>query len=107
MCLVYAIYMVPNSTELNNDMCAIYSLRRQKPNFCQCMTSLSHHMSHITIDYESHLWDLFLYPVETRGPVMVPGAVTPGVCIRGPSVPAFRIQLIAVCQFLDFTLQCA
>ena len=38
---------------------------------------------------------------------MVPGAVTPGVCIRGPSVPAFRIQSIAVRQFLDFTLQCA
>jgi len=35
-----------------------------------------------------------------------PGAVTPGVCIRGPSVPAFRIQSIAVCQFLDFALQC-
>jgi len=30
-----------------------------------------------------------LYPVETRGPVMVPGAVTPGVCIRGP---VFRVQ---------------
>ena len=37
---------------------------------------------------------------------MVPGAVTPGVCIRGPSVPAFRIQSIAVRQFLDFALQC-
>jgi len=57
--------------------------------------------------YESHLWDSFLYPVETQGPVMVPGAVTPGVCIWGPSIPAFGIQLIAVCQFLDFTLQCA
>ena len=50
--------------------------------------------------YESHLWDSFLYPVETRGPVMVPGAVTPGVCIRGP---AFRIQSIVVRQFLDFS----
>jgi len=40
---------------------------------------------------QSHLWDLFLYPVEMRGPVMVPGAVTPGVRIRGP---AFHIQLI-------------
>ena len=50
MCLVYAIYMVPNSTELNNDMCAIYSLRQQKPNFCRRMTSLSRHVSHITID---------------------------------------------------------
>jgi len=34
MRLVYAIYMVPNSTKPNNDMCAIYSLRQQKPNFC-------------------------------------------------------------------------
>ena len=50
--------------------------------------------------YESHLWDSFLYPVETRGPVMVPGAVTPGVCIRRP---VFRIQSMAVRQFLDFS----
>jgi len=50
MRLVYAIYMVPNSTEPNNDMCAIYSLCRQKPNFCRRMTSLSHHVSRNTID---------------------------------------------------------
>jgi len=38
--------------------------------------------------YESHLWDSFLYPVEMRGPVMVPCAVTPGVCIWGSDVRA-------------------
>ena len=60
------------------------------------------HSQLMLASYESHLWDSFLYPVEMRGPVMVPGAVTPGVCIQGPSVPTFRIQSIAVRQFLDF-----
>ena len=34
---------------------------------------------------------------------MVPGAVTPGVCIRGPAFRIHMIQSIVVRQFLDFS----
>jgi hypothetical protein len=35
----------------------------------------------------------FLYPIETRGPVTVPGAVTPEVSIRGPLGPPITAVL--------------
>jgi len=66
---------------------------------CSCLHSVYFGMLlSICADYESHLWDSFLYPVETRGPVMVPGAVTPGVCIRGP---VFRIQSVNRCSSIS------